>query len=174
MEGLREKRYEQASPCGKRLYEQGDRTIKKNMIGAVALVIVAGIALITAVAHMSCIVLGEACYRAQLAPEPVVQSAIQGTWEAPISTTFVSVLFVVCAIYALSAAQVIRPVPFLKLGIFCISGLCIIRGIATIPIVMMLSGEVPMFALVSGFLWFLSGVLCIVGYFMVNEKVRDP
>jgi len=141
------------------------------MIGVVALVIVAGIALFTALAHMSCIILGEACYRAQLAPEPVIQSAIQGSWEAPISTTFISAIFVVCAIYALSAAKIVRPVPFLRLGIFVISGMCIIRGIATIPIVMMLSGEVPIFAYVSGFVWFVSGVLCIAGYFMANETV---
>lgn len=135
--------------------------------------VVAGIALVTAIAHMSCIVLGESCFRAQLAPEVVVNSAIQGTWLAPVGTTFISALFVMCAVYALSAAKLIRPVPLLGLGIFLISGLCISRGLATIPILITLAEKAPIFAVVSGFIWFLSGVLCLVGYLLVTSSMGD-
>jgi len=142
----------------------------KKKIGVLALLIVAAIALITAIAHLSCIVLGAGCYRAQLAPEVIVNSAIQKTWLAPIGTTIISALFLVCALYTVSAAKIIRPMPFLRLAIFAISGLCVTRGLATFPILMTLSDKAPAFAVVSGFIWFLSGVLCIVGYCLVGDS----
>ena len=101
---------------------------RKNWPGVAALLLVAAIALVTAVAHLSCIALGESCYRGQLAPEVIVNSAIQGTWLAPVGTILVSALFVMCSVYAVSAAKIIRPVPFLRLGIFVIAGMCILRG----------------------------------------------
>lgn len=143
--------------------------MNRNTIGTAALIAVAMIAVFTAVAHMSCIVLGEACYRAQLAPELIVNSAIEGTWIAPIGTTLVSTLFLVCAVYALSAAKLIKAVPMLKPGIILISGLCLSRGIATVPLALLFPDKVNLFALVAGCIWFLSGALLIAGYFLLNK-----
>ncbi len=111
--------------------------VKRNKVGVTALVLVAAIAWFTALAHMSCIVLGESCYRAQLAPEEVVQSAIDGTWFASIATSIVSFLFVLCGLYALSAARLISVMPLLRWGIYTISGVCLIRGFATLPLSIM-------------------------------------
>lgn len=144
----------------------------KNKIGVAALLAVAAIAVFTAMAHMSCLVLGESCYRAQLAPEVIVNSATEGTWIAPAGTLFVSALFLICAIYAASAAKLIKPVPFLRLGIFTISGLCLLRGAATWPLSIMFPDKVTMFSIVAGIVWLVSGVLCLAGYFLVNHKYR--
>jgi len=144
--------------------------INRNTIGIVALLTVAGIAIFTALAHMSCIVLGESCFRAQLAPEAIVQSAIEGTWVAPVGTTFVSILFVVAALYAISAARIIKPLPLLKLGIYAISGLCLLRGVATLPIANQHTDKITNFIIFAGVLWFLSGVLLISGYFLINRS----
>jgi len=144
--------------------------VNRNIIGVSALLTVAGIAIFTALAHMSCIVLGESCFRAQLAPEPIVQSAIEGTWVAPVGTTLVSALFVVVAGYAISAAKLIKPLPLLKLAIFTISGLCALRGVATLPLAHLYTDKVTSFVIVAGLLWFLSGVLLICGYILVNRQ----
>ena len=143
--------------------------VNKKSIGVVALLTVAGIALFTAVAHMSCIVLGEGCYRAQLAPEAIVNSAIAGTWLAPVGTILVSALFLVCSVYAISAAKIIKPTPMLRLGIFTISGLCVLRGVATLPLAYLYAGKVTYFIIFAGVVWFLSGVLLISGYILVNR-----
>lgn len=144
-------------------------TLNRHKSGIAALLIVAGIAVTTAIAHMSCIVIGPNCFRAQLAPEIIVKSAVEGTWIAPIGTLFVSVLFLVCAIYAVSATKLIKPVPMLRAGIFVISGLCLLRGIATIPIVVLYPNIITTFAIVAGFVWFASGVLCLIGYILLRD-----
>tara|TARA_B100000768_G_C11069078_1_gene285785 strand:+ start:165 stop:656 length:492 start_codon:yes stop_codon:yes gene_type:complete len=107
---------------------QGD-SVHKNKIGIYFLVITAGIAILTAFSHMSCIAIGESCYRAQLAPEPIIQSAINGTMLAPVGTIFISILFILCAAYALSAAKLIVQLPLLNMGIYTISALCLFRGV---------------------------------------------
>ena len=95
--------------------------MNKDKVGHLFLIIAAVIAIFTALAHMSCIFLGESCYRAQLAPELIIQSAANGSLLAPVTTTFVSSLFLLCAVYALSAAKVIMKLPPLKTAIYTIS-----------------------------------------------------
>ena len=102
--------------------------MNRNKVGLIFLSIAAGIAIFTALAHMSCIFLGESCYRSQLAPEAIIQSAVNGSLLAPLGTIFVSSLFLLCAIYALSAANIIIKLPLLRTAIYSISTLCILRG----------------------------------------------
>ena len=138
--------------------------MNKNKVGLLFLIIAAGIATFTALAHMSCIFLGESCYRSQLAPEAIIQSAVDGTLLAPLGTTFVSSLFLLCAVYALSAADIIPKLPLVEVAIYSISALCILRGLATIPISLAYPEAVSRFVITSGAIWFISGVLFLVGF----------
>ena len=101
--------------------------------GTFLLFLVAIIAIGTAIAHMSCILLGPQCYAVQMAPPEIIQSAENGTLLAPLSTSFISLLFIIIALYSLSSAGVIKRLPVLSVGVYIISILCIIRGVATIP-----------------------------------------
>jgi len=85
--------------------------------GKFLLFLVAIIAIGTAIAHMSCIVLGPQCYAVQMAPAEIIQSAKDGTLLAPLGTFIISLLFVVVALYALSSAKIIRRLPLL-VGLF--------------------------------------------------------
>jgi len=85
-----------------------------DRIGIFLLIAAAGIAIFTALSHMSCLVIGESCYRAQLAPPVIIQSAIDGTMIAPIGTTVISALFILCAAYALSATKIITRLPLIN------------------------------------------------------------
>ena len=138
--------------------------MNKNKVGQLFLSIVAGIAILTAIAHISCVFLGENCYRSQLAPEVIIQSAVNGTLLAPVGTTFISLLFLLCAIYALSAAKIIIKLPLLKTAIYSISILCILRGLATIPLSLTYPEMVSSFSIIAGALWFISGVLFFLGF----------
>lgn len=139
--------------------------MKRNAkIGAYALVLAAFIAVFTALAHASCIILGPSCYQAQMAPDQIVQSAIDGTWVAPIGTLAISFLFMLCAAYALSAAGILRRLPLLNLGIHCIAALCVVRGFATVPLSLMFPDMVSSFSVFAGLLWFLTGLLFFFGY----------
>ncbi|EWH08387.1 hypothetical protein DS2_17637 [Catenovulum agarivorans DS-2] len=81
------------------------------------------IAVFTAIAHMSCIYLGPSCYQAQMAPPDLIESAQNGTLLAPIATVIVSALFLICGLFALSAAQIITRLPFLTAASYSISAL---------------------------------------------------
>jgi len=138
--------------------------MNKNKAGLLFLNIAAGIAIFTALAHMSCMFLGENCYRSQLAPEVIIQSAVNGSLLAPVATTFVSSLFLLCAVYALSAANIIIKLPLLKTAIYSISTLCILRGLATIPLWLAYPDMFSSFPIISGAIWFISGMLFLLGF----------
>ena len=140
------------------------KAMNKNKVGLLFLSIAAVIAILTALAHMSCIFLGESCYRSQLAPDVIIQSAVNGTLLAPVVTTLISSLFLLCAIYALSAANIIMKLPLLKTAIYSISILCILRGLATIPLSLTYPEMVTSFSIIAGLTWFISGVLFFLGF----------
>ena len=144
----------------------------RSKVGVNFLVVVSGISVFTALSHLSCIVLGESCYRAQLAPEPIIQSAINGTMLAPVGTIFVSALFLLCAAYALSAAKLIIKLPLLSTAVYTISMLCLLRGVATIPLSLMYPDMVTNFSMLAGALWFISGVLILLGLRFANATAQ--
>ena len=147
--------------------------MNKNKVGLLFLSIVAGIAILTSIAHISCVFLGENCYRSQLAPEVIIQSAVNGTLLAPVGTTFISLLFLLCAIYALSAAKIIIKLPLLKTAIYSISILCILRGLATIPLSLTYPEMVSSFSIIAGALWLISGVLFFLGFRFRQTLVKS-
>lgn len=136
----------------------------RSKIGFIFLCIGAGIAIFTALAHVSCIFLGEGCYRSQMAPEFIIRSAENGTLLAPACTIIVSLLFLVCGLYALSAANVTVRLPLLNAAMYSIATVCILRGLATIPLALAFPKAVGAFAIISGTTWFLTGILFLFGF----------
>ncbi|WP_222937657.1 hypothetical protein [Spartinivicinus ruber] len=126
------------------------------------------ISVATAVAHLSCIFIGPSCYRTQMVLPEIVQSTVDGTLVAPVSTIVVSLLFIACGFFALSGAGIIRKLPFLHLGLMCISALCVLRGVSTIPLSFLFTEMVSTFSLSAGVIWLLTGMLFMYGYFCVR------
>lgn len=138
--------------------------------GVILLLTAAVIAALTVIAHMACIWLGPTCFESQMAPPDIVQSARDGTLYAPIATTIVSALFLTCALYALSAAGKIRRMPFLTLGVYTIALICLLRGIAIVPI----NAWFPDTPLgprdwIAGAIWFAVGLCYLLGYRAVRR-----
>ncbi len=88
---------------------------------------------------------------------------------APLGTVFVSALFVLCALFALSGAGVIGRMPLLTAGIYIITTLCLVRGGATLPLSLIFPEQVTGFSVAAGIIWSLSGVLFVVGYGFVRK-----
>lgn len=147
--------------------------MNNNAIGTVFLSVAASIAIFTALAHFSCIFIGEDCYRFQMAPEAIIQSAEMGTLLAPIGTIIVSLLFIICGSYALSAANVIVKLPLLNTAIYALSLLCILRGLATIPLLITFPKEAGTFAIAAGATWFITGLLFFVGFQLRQNAVQE-
>ncbi|WP_206052594.1 hypothetical protein [Neptunomonas marina] len=141
-----------------------------NLKGVLALSIGALIAIATAVAHLSCIFLGPSCYQAQMAPPEIVQSATEGTLLAPMATLIISFLFLVCAVFAMSGAGFIKKLPFIEPVLATISGLSLLRGLATIPSSYAFPEMVSAFSITAGLIWFVAGLLYFYGF----RSLRQP
>jgi len=136
----------------------------KQRVAVIGLILVALSATLTAVAHMSCIYLGTECYAAQMAPKAIIDSSIEGTLLAPVGTLFVSALFVLSGLYALSAANLIKPMPLLKPAAYTISVLCLLRGALVIPAFFLNPEVLTMATSLASGVWFLCGVLFLFGF----------
>lgn len=140
----------------------------KRQVGVVFLVLAALVAMGTAAAHLSCIYLGPECYAAQMAPKEIVESAINGTYLAPIGTIFASGIFVVLGLYALSGAgftgMLIEKLPLVNYAIYTIATLCIIRGLLPLQLWLRHPEKVSDTVLYVGIVWLVTGLLYLVGY----------
>jgi hypothetical protein len=145
----------------------------KSKPGILYLVVVALIAVATAIAHMSCIFLGPECFSAQMAPPQVIESAKNGTWLAPVGTIFISAIFLVVGLYALSGAGIIRKLPLLKLGIYTISTLCIIRGVLPLQLWIRHPEKVNSIVFYTGVIWLVTGLLFLFGYLLVQKSAYN-
>ncbi len=141
-----------------------------NKSGVTLLVIAALIMGFTAIAHLSCIYFGPQCYSAQMAPPVIVESAKAKTLLAPLGTIFVSSIFLVLSAYALSGAGIVRKLPLLKLIVYGVGTLCIIRGILPIQLWLRHQEKVSEFVLVVGVAWLIVGLCFIVGFRATSTK----
>ncbi|NOU50590.1 hypothetical protein HG263_08550 [Pseudoalteromonas sp. JBTF-M23] len=120
--------------------------------------------IITAVAHTSCIALGEQCYRAQLAPQFVIDSANAGTLLAPLTTLLVSLLFLICGAYALAATGLIRTLPLQRLALALLAVMCLFRGLSAIPLSIIFWQQTNAFSIIASIIWFLCGCGYALGW----------
>lgn len=132
--------------------------------GKLALAFAGAISASTAIAHLSCIILGPSCYQAQLAPEKLVQLSCEGSLLAPIATILVSSLFFICAFFAFSAAGFFSKFPFIKPALVAIACICMLRGVATIPLSLVYPEMVSTTSILAGMIWFVTGTLYFYGY----------
>lgn len=141
----------------------------KSKYGITLLLLAAIVAFSTALAHFSCIFFGPECYSAQMAPKFIVESAQQGTIVAPIGAILAAILFIIPGCYALSGAHIIRKLPLLKLGIYTIATLCIIRGLLPIQLWLRKPDKVTDVVLYVGIVWLVAGLFYLFGYRSANK-----
>lgn len=138
--------------------------------GIVALILAAVIAILTAIAHLSCIVLGPECYSIQMAPEPIVESAKTGTLLAPLGTVFVAFIFISFGLYALSAAKLFYPLPKVKLVVHVIGFACVIRGVLPIQLWLRKPEKITEPVLYVGIVWLVVGIFYLLGHHLLAKS----
>jgi hypothetical protein len=79
------------------------------------------------------------------APASVVGSAAKGTWLAPVGAIMITMLLVVFAAYAFSAAGLIRRLPWLRTTLTLLAAAFLLRGLIIVPA--LFSGRVNWLAL---------------------------
>lgn len=112
---------------------------------------------LVALAHFGCVVFGGDWYRFLGAGEQMAKMAEAGYWYPTLVTLFLVVMLTIWSLYALSGAQVIFRLPFLRLGLVIIASVYIIRGVAFV-------GLMPAFPDNSLMFWFISsGISLTIG-----------
>ncbi len=142
----------------------------KPKVGILFLVLAALISTGTAIAHLSCLYFGPECYAVQMAPTFLVESAKNGTYLAPVLNIFVSTIFLIWGIYALSAARIIRKLPLMKLAIYAIATVCIIRGILPLQLWLRFPERVNDVAIIVGIIWLMTGLFYLIGNIMRKKQ----
>lgn len=105
------------------------------------------------------------------APASVVASAKTGTWLAPVGALGITALLLVLALYCLSAAGKIRPLPFRSTVLAVVAALFVIRGLIIIP--WLVSGRVKWSVLLDLFIVSSSLTILAIGAALICGLLRS-
>jgi len=90
---------------------------------------------------------------------------------AKFSNIFISTIFIVWGLYALSGAGVVRKFPLLKSAIYAIAIVCIIRGILPLQFWLRHPEKINDVAFYYGIGWLFTGLLYLFGFRMTRGRV---
>lgn len=120
------------------------------------------IASASAIWHLLCIIGGPIWFVFARAPQPIIDSAKQGTLLAPLGTVVVAALMFACSIFAFSVIGLIPKVPLLKTALVTIATLCTLRGLLAIPSFTHATG-LDVWQIIASSVWFYVGCCFILG-----------
>lgn len=130
------------------------------------LLIVASIcSALAALVHLGCIIFGGDWYRFFGAGEQMAKMAEDGQLYPTVVTLVIVSILSIWSLYALSGAQIIIRLPFLRLGLVVISAIYFIRSVAFVTIMPMFPDNSLTFWLVSSGITLTIGILYAVGTF---------
>jgi len=136
-----------------------------------ALVIGATLSVIAALLHVACIFGGPAWYCFFGAGERMAQAAERGSWYPALATLGITVVLIVWAAYALSAAGALSPLPLLKAGIVAITAIYLLRGLVLVPVLVLKPSQVTPFVVWSSLICLGYGVVHLWGVMQVWGKL---
>lgn len=135
----------------------------------VAAVIAAAGALI----HVAAIAGGPSWFEFFGAPPSVVASARAGTWLAPVGSLVIAGLMALCAAYALSALGHVRRLPLLRLGLFAVASVCLLRSLALPLAALRWPQLINTFEVVAAMVWGAAGLGFALGCWAMGRPQRD-
>lgn len=125
-----------------------------------------------AVLHLVIIGVGAPAYRYFGAGERMAAWAQAGSFVPAAITFGLALLFAVFGLYAFSAANAFRRLPFLIPTLLCIGGIYALRGMLVVPAVLHPSPERPVERLVFSLVALVVGGLYLVGTRMVWARLK--
>ncbi|MEW8625972.1 MAG: hypothetical protein AB2551_09485 [Candidatus Thiodiazotropha sp.] len=127
--------------------------------------------LITALLHLLIIIGGTEWYRFFGASDTIVQLSSQGSIYPGLITLAIALVFFSWALYAFSAAGVLRRLPWLKPILIVITLIYLIRGAGLLPMILISPELVDNFLIVSSIISFLIGSLHFAGIRQMGERL---
>ncbi len=145
--------------------------MKKFDISTVILVLGAVLPILGGLLHILIIFGGYYWHQYFHAPQFILESVSAGTWLAPIAGIIVASLFILSGLYALSAAGLVRRLPFLKLGLLVIGILFTVRGLLLFHLIYWKPEVIDAFRVISGLIFLFSGLAFLVGTYFRWSKI---
>jgi hypothetical protein len=118
---------------------------------------------VVALLHVGCVIFGASWYRFFGAGEHMASMAAAGRWYPTVLTLGIAAGFTVCALYALSGADLIRRLPLLRIALCLITAGYLLRGIAWVALVPRFPDNGPAFWFWSSSISVAIGLVHVVG-----------
>ena len=124
--------------------------------------------------HVATIIGGPDWYRSFGAGEKMAQAAEHGSAMPGLVTATIAAILAVWALYAFSAAGLVRQLPLIRTALVLITGVYMLRGLALIPLLALKPQLVDTFAIVSSLIVLCYGVTYAVGTWLAWPFLRSP
>ncbi len=118
------------------------------------LIVGAVLSALASLLHVGCIIFGAPWYRFFGAGEDMARLADAGSITPTVITSGIAAVLLVWALYALSGARVIPPMPLTRIALVMITGIYLVRGLAVLPVAMFMPAQN------TAFLWW-SSLICL-------------
>ena len=137
--------------------------------------VAAGCSAAVAVLHLAILLVGPPWYRYFGAPSLARQIESGSALVPWLLTLAVAALFALSAGYGLSGAGVIRRLPLLRVALYTIAAVYLLRGLQVVPeVIVWIQGRIPpRFAVFSAFSAF-AGVVYLLGTIRTGRASRTP
>ncbi|MEJ2619785.1 MAG: hypothetical protein P8163_05875 [Candidatus Thiodiazotropha sp.] len=127
--------------------------------------------LFTALLHLIIIIGGTEWYRFFGAGETIVQLSAQGSIYPAVITLVIALVFFSWALYAFSAAGLLRRLPWLKGILIIITLIYLIRGVGLLPLMVISPELVDNFLIISSIISLLIGALHYAGIRQIAHRL---
>ena len=124
--------------------------------------------------HFATIVGGADWYRFFGAGEEMARAAERGSVMPGLVTAAIATILGIWALYAFSAAGLVRRLPLMRTALVLITGVYMLRALALVPLLALKPQLVDTFAMVSSLIILCYGVTYAVGTWLAWPSLRSP
>ena len=124
--------------------------------------------------HVATIVGGADWYRFFGAGEEMARAAERGSVMPGLVTGAIATILAAWALYAFSAAGLVRRLPLMRTALVLITGVYMLRALALVPLLALKPQLVDTFAIVSSLIVLCYGVAYAVGTWLAWPFLRSP
>ena len=135
------------------------------------LMVAAAMSGLAALLHVGIIIFGAPWYRFFGAGEKMARLAESGSWYPAAITAGIAAVLAAWALFALSGAGVIHPLPFLKPALCTITVVYLLRGLVIVPLFLLARARATQFWVWSSAICLAYGLVHLIGLTQVWQRL---